>query len=131
MILKAKFIATTFIMLATSVFAQQQNPLTGTWQGSAISPSTGNEILIEMKIKDNAGSWRFNSVGSAKRASPCFGHDFPLAVQNSEESKFVIQVESEKTIKGCPSFKLAVQTKENNILEGKFSDGRTAKFTKQ
>ena len=130
MFTKIKFIAITSMLLASSAFSQQQNQIAGTWTGTTVSPSTGNELLIEMKIQENSGSWRFNSVGSAKRARPCFGREFPITIKSLENSKIALQVDSDKSLAGCPAFTVIVQAKDN-LLEGKFADGRPAKFTRQ
>lgn len=131
MISKIKFIAAPLILLAASAFSQQQNQITGTWNGTTISPSTGNDLQMEMKIQENSGTWRFYTVGGSRRINPCLGRDFPITMKNLENSMIAIQVDSDKTIAGCPAFTVIVQAKENNSLEGKFADGRPAKFTKQ
>ena len=131
MMTKIKVVASTLVLLTSSAFSQQHNQIAGTWTGTTISPSTGNELQIEMKIQENSGSWRFNLVGSARRASPCFGRDFPMTMKSMENSTIALEVDADKTITGCPAFTLIVQVKENNMLEGKFGDGRLAKFTRQ
>lgn len=105
--------------------AQILNTLLGQWTGATKSPSTGNELQIQVKISEASGTWRYFSPGSANK-SPCLNREFPLSIKMQPNAKVIFNVDGPSLITGCPSFALTLERTDEQTLTGTFGDGRPA-----
>lgn len=121
----------TAALLIFTSSAQGQIPytLSGQWTGSARSPSTGNELQIQVKISELSGTWRYVPKGSASK-SPCLGREFPLSIEMLPSAKMIFSVDGPSVITGCPSFSLTLERTDEQTLTGAFRDGRPAVLKK-
>ena len=130
--LLARPLAAAFALLASTAHAQTPAPLDGRWTGTTTSATSGAELLIEVDIKDQAGTWTYTAPGAnAKRAGPCFGRAFPLEVRLQPGEQYAISVDGARLITGCPVFSLTLKRIDETTLEGTFANGRPAKLVRQ
>jgi hypothetical protein len=124
--------AVALTLLASTTHAQTPAPLDGRWTGTSTSTTSGAELLIEVDIKDQAGTWTYTAPGAnAKRAGPCFGRPFPLEVRLQPGEQYAISVDGARLITGCPVFSLTLKRIDETTLEGAFANGRPAKLVRQ
>jgi hypothetical protein len=119
------------MLFSTAVHAQTAGTASGQWTGTTKSPSTGNELQIQVKISDAGGTWRYIPATSARKAGPCLGREFPLSVKPLPNSKMMFSVDGPSVITGCPSFTLTLERTDEQTLTGSFGDGRPAVLKKQ
>jgi hypothetical protein len=119
------------MLFSTAVHAQTAGTASGPWTGTTKSPSTGNELQIQVKISDVGGTWRYSTPVSASKAGPCLGREFPLSVKTLPNSKMMLSVDVPSLITGCPSFTLTLERTDEQTLTGSFGDGRPAVLKKQ
>ena len=116
--------AAALLLAAVDANAQSAISLAGQWTGTTKSPSTGNELQIEVTLAESAGTWRYVTSATAKKAGPCFGRDFPIAIKPLQGSKLQLSVDGASVLAGCPNFSLTVERADERTLTGSFGDGR-------
>lgn len=126
----AKFTA-SLLLLSSVVQAQTASPVSGRWTGTTKSPSTGNELQIQVKISEASGTWRYISPASASKSGPCLGREFPLSIKTLPNEKMLFAVDGPSVITACPSFSLTLERTDDQTLTGAFGDGRPAVLKKQ
>lgn len=125
-------LAVALTLLASTAHAQTPAPLDGRWTGTTTSATSGAELLIDVEIKDFAGTWRYLApAANAKRAGPCFGRQFPLEVRALSGDQYAVSVDGARVITGCPVFSLTLKRIDETTLEGTFANGRPAKLVRQ
>ncbi len=125
-------LAVALSLLACTVHAQTPASLDGRWTGTTTSATSGAELLIDVEIKDFAGTWTYTApAANAKRAGPCFGRPFPLEVRPQPGDQYAVSVDGARHITGCPVFSLTLKRIDETILEGIFANGRPAKLVRQ
>lgn len=130
--LLARPLAAAFALLASTAYAQTPSLLDGRWTGTTTSATSGAELLIDVEIKDRAGTWTYTApAANAKRAGPCFGRAFPLEVRPQPGDQYAVSVDGARHITGCPVFSLILKRVDETTLEGTFANGRPAKLVRQ
>ena len=121
---------TASVLLVVSSLAQAQtaDTLYGGWIGTTKSPSTANELQIQVKISQAGGTWRF--VNAASKAS-CLNREFPLSIKPMPNAKMMFSVDGPSVLTGCPSFVLTLERTDELTLTGTFKDGRHVVLKKQ
>lgn len=121
---------TVSMLLLVSSLAQAQttDTLYGGWIGTTKSPSTANELQIQVKISEAGGTWRY--VSAASKAT-CLNRDFPLSIKPMPNAKMIFNVDGPSVITGCPSFVLTLESTDALTLTGTFKDGRHVVLKKQ
>ena len=123
--------AVALMFISVAAHAQNLETATGQWTGTTKSPSTGNDLQIQVKLSDGGGTWMYISHASTKKSSPCLGREFPLSVKTLPSSKLMFSVDGPSVITGCPSFTLTLERTDPETLTGSFGDGRPAVLKKQ
>lgn len=118
------------LLNAFAAHAQTLAPLSGQWTGTTKSPSTGNELQIQVRFSESAGGWRYVSP-ITNRANPCLGREFPLTIKVLSDTKIVVSVDGPAMVTGCPSFLLNLERTDDQTLSGSFADGRPVVLTKK
>ena len=119
-------------LLACTTHAQIPMSLDGRWTGTTTSATSGAELLIDVEIKDQAGTWTYTAPGAnPKRAGACFGRPFPLEVRPQPGDQYAVSVDGARVITGCPVFSLTLKRIDETTLEGTFANGRPAKLVRQ
>jgi hypothetical protein len=122
-------LAIAYPVLSSVAFAQAQETLSGQWRGITQSPGAGNDIRFEVKIAEMNGTWKYFATGP-KSNKTCLDREFPLAVKNLPNGKWVFQVDGSSVILGCPSFALTLEKTGGETLAGVFQDGRAVTLKK-
>ena len=119
----------TMLLLASSLAqAQIADNLSGGWIGTTKSPSTANELQIQVRISEAGGTWRY--VNAASKAT-CLNRDFPMSIKPMPNAKMIFTVDGPSVIAGCPSFILTLEQTDELTLTGTFKDGRPIVLKKQ
>ena len=119
----------SMLLLASSLaHAQTDDTLYGGWIGTTKSPSTANELQIQVKISQAGGTWRY--VTAATKAT-CLNRDFPLSIKPMPNAKMIFNVDGPSVITGCPSFVLTLERTDELTLTGTLKDGRHVVLKKQ
>jgi len=124
-------LSASLILFGSAAQAQTTGSLNGQWSGTTKSPTTGNELTIQVKIAETGGTWRYGTPASASKAGPCLGREFPLAINALPNAKHVFTIDGASVIAGCPSFALTLERTNESTLVGAFGDGRPAVLRKQ
>ncbi len=119
------------VLISSAVQAQTSVTLTGQWTGTTKSPGTGNDLQIEVKVSETAGSWRYATPATAKKAGPCLNREFPVMIKSHPNAKIVFSVDGPSLIVGCPSFVVTLERTDEQTLTGTFGDGRPVVLKKQ
>lgn len=119
------------LFIGSAAHAQTPIALSGQWAGTTKSPSTGNELRIQVKLADSAGTWMYISQASSSKAGPCLGREFPLTIKPLSDANVILSVDGPGVIRGCPSFSLTLERTNERTLTGSFGDGRSVVLTKQ
>lgn len=122
-------LSATLLIFTCAAQAQIPNTLSGQWTGATKSPSTGNELQIQVKISEASGTWRYFSPGFANK-SPCLNREFPLFIKMLPNAKMIFSVDGPSLITGCPLFALTFERTDEQTLTGTFGDGRPAVLKK-
>ena len=117
------------LLIGSPVHAQTPATLSGQWTGTTKSPSTGNELHIQVRLSESAGTWRY--VSPAAKAAPCLGREFPMTVKSLLNARTIFNVDGASVITGCPSFSLTLERTDEETLTGSFGDGRPVVLRKQ
>ena len=118
-----------FLFLHSVAQAQPTSNIMGKWSGVTKSPSTGNELLMQVKISEASGTWLYLSHATTR--NPCFGREFPLSVETLPNGRVKFSVDGASVITGCPSFAVTLDRIDEKTLSGAFLDGRPAVLKKQ
>jgi hypothetical protein len=128
----ARTLVVALSLLACTAHAQTPASLDGRWTGTATSATSGAELLIDVEIKDLAGTWTYIApAANAKRAGACFGRAFPLEIRPLPGNQFTVSVDGARLITGCPVFSLTLVRTDEATLDGTFANGRPAKLVRQ
>jgi hypothetical protein len=122
--------ATAFFLVSSLVQAQTANTLSGGWVGTTKSPSTANELQIQVKISEASGTWRYLAPTGASK-SPCFNREFPLSIKTMPNAQMIFSIDGPSVITGCPTFALTLERTDEQTLTGTFKDGRPVVLKKQ
>ncbi len=126
------YLTTALVLTAANAHAQNTLSITGQWIGTTKSPSTGNELQIQVAITESKSTWKyFTPSGSRRAPNACFDREFPISVQTLPKEKFALAVDASSVIAGCPSFSLALERTDEQTLSGAFGDGRAIVFKKK
>jgi hypothetical protein len=125
-----KFVA-MLLMLIPAVQAQTAITVYGQWTGVTKSPSTGNELQIQVRISEAGGTWRYVTPAAASKAGPCLGREFPLSIKSLPNAKMLFGVDGPSVIMGCPSFAVTLELTDEQTLTGAFGDGRPVVLKKR
>jgi hypothetical protein len=104
--------------------AQPTSAVQGQWTGVTKSPSTGQELQVQVLIRPDGGTWKYSTHTPAKRAGPCLERELPLHARSLSATQLVLVVEGSKVMTGCPDFKLTLEQLDDSTLAGQFVDGR-------
>lgn len=131
MYMPMRALAVGLSLLACTGHAQTPTSLDGRWTGTTTSATSGAELLIDVEIKDQVGTWTYTAPGAnAKRAGPCFGRAFPLEVRPQPGNQYAVSVDGAWHITGCPVFSLTLKRVDETTLEGTFANGRPARLVR-
>ncbi len=120
--------ASMLLLVSSLAQAQTADTLYGEWIGTTKSPSTANELQIQVKISQAGGTWRY--VTATSKAT-CLNRDFPLSIKPMPHAKMLFNVDGPSVITGCPSFVLTLERTDELTLTGTFKDGRHVVLKKQ
>ena len=120
--------ASMLLLVISLAQAQTTDTLYGGWIGTTKSPSTANELQIQVKISEAGGTWRY--VSAASKAT-CLNREFPLSIMPMPNAKMMFRVDGPSVINGCPSFVLTLERTDELTLTGTFKDGRHVVLKKQ
>ena len=124
-------LTTMLLFIGFSVHAQTPATLAGQWTGTTKSPSTGNELQIQVRLSESAGTWRYVYPASSSKAGPCLGREFPLTMKALPNARMIFSVDGPSVVTGCPSFALTLERTDEQTLTGSFGDGRPVVLRKQ
>lgn len=119
----------SLLFLHSVAQAQPTSNIMGKWTGVSKSPTTGNELLMQVKISETSGTWLYLSHATTR--NPCFGREFPLSVETLPNGWVKFSVDGASVIAGCPSFAVTLDRIDEKTLSGAFLDGRPAVLKKQ
>ena len=120
--------ASMLLLVSSLAQAQTADTLYGEWIGTTKSPSTANELQIQVKISQASGTWRY--VTATSKAT-CLNRDFPLSIMPMPNAKMIFNVDGPSVITGCPSFVLTLERTDELTLTRTFKDGRHVVLKKQ
>ena len=123
--------ASMLLFVSSLSQAQTSDTLDGRWIGTTKSPSTANELQIQVKISQAGGTWRYVTAASKARNTNCLNRDFPLSIKPMPNAKMIFNVDGPSVITGCPSFDLTLERTDELTLSGTFKDGRHVVLKKQ
>jgi hypothetical protein len=114
----ATFLAAALFSL--TVGAQELTPLSGTWEGTMTSSSTGKATRVQLTVQESSSAYR---VLDRAKNNACASQDRPATVKPGRDATDVVLSVESGAIADCPAWTLSMKRIDDKTLEGTFRNG--------